>query len=72
MRVIVNTNLISVPIVGLRVEALLLIGLHQLFVVVHSHGAAHDLPNARHQKVHRLRQALIIGALIEAIIIYII
>merc|ERR1719151_467645 len=44
--------LVGVPVVGGRVQPLLLIGGQQLVHVVHPHAASHNLPNVGHQDVY--------------------
>ena len=43
-----SLSLVGVPVVGLVGDAVLLVRLDQLVVVVHPHGAADDLADARH------------------------
>ena len=46
--------LVGVPIVRGRVQALLLVGVEQLLLVVHTHGSSHDLTDVGHQDVDGL------------------
>ena len=54
--------LVRVPVVGLGVQPLLLVGVHQLVVVVHTHRTAHNLAHVGHQDVDRLRERGIVLA----------
>lgn len=49
-----STHLVSVPVVVCSIETLTLVCFHQLFIVVHTHGAPYYLTNIGQQDVDGL------------------
>ena len=57
--------LVSVPVIGLGVHALVLVGVHQLIPVVHAHTSTDDLTNTGHEHVDTLGDAAVLGVLLH-------